>query len=113
MFGLEYTDDMDRFIDHRVTEQGMRYEDIADAFNLAFGTSQNWKSIAQHGCRIGSRHMRYLTEEQKQWIKDHFYMEGHSMVAAFNSRFHQNRSYRFIRNQRQKLHAHRNRRREE
>ena len=102
-----YTDEMDRFIDSNVSD-GMPYEDVTILFNEKFGTSKTKDAIAQHGLRIGSLHGRFTTQEQRDWIKDHCYVEGHDLQRLFNEKFGTSRSYRFIRNQRQKLHAHRN-----
>ena len=100
----EYTDEMDRFIDSMV-RSGMSYEKLAPLFNERFGTSKSKDALAQHGYRICAKSGRYTTEEQRQWIRDHFYVEGHDMARMFNKRFGTNKSYRFIRNQRQKLKA--------
>lgn len=112
MNGQPFTQEMDRFISDMVGS-GMTYAELVPVFNEKFNDNRSWTGLAQHGFRIGATYNRYTTEEQREWIKEHFYVEGHDLVRLFNKRFGTDKDYRFIRNQRQKLHAHRNRRKSE
>ena len=110
MCGIEYTNEMDLFLQEKKSQSHkVTYAEITREFNEKFGTNQSEDAIAQHCHKVGIA-SRYYTDEQKQWIKDHFYVEGHVMTKLFNKKFGTNRDYLSIRNQRQRLHAHRNKR---
>lgn len=110
MNGCEYTNDMDIWLQEKKRNHNVTYAELAEEFNAEFGTERTPNAIAQHCHKVGIA-SRFYTDEQRQWIIDRFYVDGRTLTRLFNKRFGTNRDYRSIRNQRQRLHAHRNRRR--
>lgn len=99
-----YTEEENRWLDSIVRERGS-YDGLSALFKERFGREVTDYALHFHCIDLGILLRTPYNDEEKEWIKGHFYLDSAKMAKAFNKTFGTDRSVHSIRTIRQRIGA--------